>query len=416
MSTPAAETRADVYRFTLPLAALTCALTPAYVIRWHVSFYPSTVLEDAILLTIMVFVIESWRAKLSPAFPRALLIPTAVFVVAGAISVVVAPDLRAALGIYRAYLLEPIAFAVVLATVIRNVRHVWLLLAGLAVAGAVVSVANAAYVLDQLKNNKVDPAITGPVVIYTNANDVALFLVPLIAIAGSEVLFGSHQRIRIAAAVFAAIALVATLLSFSRGGYLALAVVAIALAVAHHRRLWLLGGALAAGIVLVLIPPITRRVAVEVDFHNPANTLVGRFGLWQATLQMLQHHPIFGGGLSGFAATIAPYWNPYHPDRFIYPHNIVLTFWSETGLLGLIAFAWILVAAFLLCLRGWRRGQVDWRPFCLGVLIAILAIVTHGLVDVPYFKNDLALEFWALLGMVAAGAVAGAIPRAVGRG
>jgi hypothetical protein len=37
------------------------------------------------------------------------------------------------------------------------------------------------------------------------------------------------------------------------------------------------------------------------------------------------------------------------------------------------------------------------------VLLALIGIVVHGLVDVPYWKNDLAAEFWILLGITWAG-------------
>jgi O-antigen ligase len=276
-------------------------------------------------------------------------------------------------------------------------------LSGLAIAGFVVGVANSIAVLDALGHHTLNPAVTGPVVIYTNANDVALFLVPLIAIAGSVVLYGADRRERLVSAVFLAVALAATLLSLSRGGYLALAAVAIGLALSHRRRWWLLGGVTVAAVVVSFVPPIHRRLGVEVNFASSSNTLVGRFELWRVSLQMLQHHVLFGAGLSGFAQTIAPYWNPTHIDRFIYPHNIVLTFWSETGLLGLAAFAWIMFTGFTMSWRGRRSGVSDWRPVQFGILLALVAVVVHGLVDVPYFKNDLALEFWALMGLVWAG-------------
>jgi len=276
-------------------------------------------------------------------------------------------------------------------------------LGGLAVAGVVVGVANSAVVLDAIRHHTLNPAVTAPVVIYTNANDVALFLVPLIAIAGSLVLYNTNQRVQVASVAFLVIAVASTLLSFSRGGYLALAAVALGLALSHRRRWWLVGAAAAIGVVLILIPPINHRLAVEVDFSNGSNTLVGRFELWRVSLQMLQQHLLFGAGLSGFAQTIAPLWNPTHTDRFIYPHNIVLTFWSETGLLGLVAFAWIMVTGFVQSWRGWRRQESRWRPIELGVFLALVAVVVHGLVDVPYFKNDLALEFWVLLGLALAG-------------
>jgi len=391
------------YPISLGLAALTCALAPAYVIRWKVGFYPTTLLEAAILLTIVMFAYESWRLRSIPSWRSPFTLPIAIFVVAGAISVVVAPDRRAALGIYRAYLLEPAAFFFVLSTVVTTFNRALVVLGGIATAGVVVGVANSAVVIDAIRHHTLNPAVTAPVVIYTNANDVALFLVPLIAIAGSLVLYNTNQRVRIASLAFLAIAGASTLLSFSRGGYLALAAVALGLALSHRRRWWLVGAAAAIGVVLILIPPINHRLAVEVDFSNGSNTLVGRFELWRVSLQMLQQHLLFGAGLSGFAQTIAPLWNPTHTDRFIYPHNIVLTFWSETGLLGLVAFAWIMGAGFMQSWRGWWRQRSEWRSIELGVFLALVAVLVHGLVDVPYFKNDLALEFWALLGLAWAG-------------
>ena len=44
-----------------------------------------------------------------------------------------------------------------------------------------------------------------------------------------------------------------------------------------------------------------------------------------------------------------------------------------------------------------------WRPYHLGVLLALIAVIVHGLVDVPYFKNDLSLEFWTLVAVTLAG-------------
>jgi hypothetical protein len=36
----------------------------------------------------------------------------------------------------------------------------------------------------------------------------------------------------------------------------------------------------------------------------------------------------------------------------------------------------------------------------LGILGAFVVIVVHGLVDVPYFKNDLACLFWVLIALL----------------
>lgn len=385
---------------------MTCALAPAYVVRWHYGFYPTTLLEHAIAITAVAFVVETWRSRGRLTWRTPFTIPALLFILAGAISVLAAPSRAAGLGLYRAYIIEPVLFAFVLLQCVTTARRALLVLAGFGVAGIAVGLPNAVVVLEALGSHTYNVLQTPPVVIYITANALALFLGPLIAVAAALLLHRSDRYVRIASAVFLFVAVPSMLLSFSRGGYLALAAVAVGLALSHRRRVWMLAGAAAAGILVALVPPVFHRISLEFQNVN-GTTLFGRAGrleLWSATLQMLRQHVVFGAGLSGFADRIAPFWNANHSERFVDPHNIVLNFWVETGLLGLVAFAWILGSAFAVTWRGWRSAPSDWRPIELGVLLALVAIVVHGLVDVPYFKNDLSLQFWALLGLAWAGA------------
>jgi putative inorganic carbon (hco3(-)) transporter len=392
---------ANSYRWTIWAAAATCALTPAYTVRWHYGFYPTTLLEHAVVLTVLVFAVETVRQGSRLEWRTPFTWPAALFLLAGAISVLVAPSRRDALGLYRAYFIEPIAFFFILSMVLRESRRALLVPAGLGLATLVVGLANAAVVLRAIAQHRLDLAGTPPVVIYQTSNAVALFLLPVIAVAASILAFGRERRERLVSAVYLVLAVPAFLLTFSRGGYLALLGVAVGLALASRRRWQLLTIALAVTVIFALIPPITIRIAHELNPADPNNTLVGRSYLWRATLQMMTHYPITGVGLSGFETRLGPYWNATHIDRFIYPHNLVLNFWSVTGILGLAAFIWILVVAFRVSWRGWKTG--GWRAIQFGVLLAMVGIVIHGLVDVPYFKNDLSVEFWALLAITWAG-------------
>jgi O-antigen ligase len=94
----------------------------------------------------------------------------------------------------------------------------------------------------------------------------------------------------------------------------------------------------------------------------------------------------------------------------LYPHDMWLTTWSETGLLGLLAFAAIF---FGLLWRGWRaiaRATDIYKPVVWGTTGALVLYLVHGLFDSPYWKNDLSVEFWlvAALQVVAIRAAAGA--------
>jgi len=398
------EAGAGAYRLTLPLAILTCALAPAYAVRWHVGFYPTTALEAGIVLTLVVFAWESWRQRRAPAWRSPFTLAAVLLVVAGAVSVVVAPDRRAALGLFRAYFIEPVLFFVVLITVIRTSRQAFMMVAGLAAGGTVVALLNIATVVDALRHHAVDTAQNAPVAIYQTSNAVALFLVPIIAVAGSLLLYSRSPRQRQLAALFVALGAIAVVFSFSRAGYAALVAVAIGLAVSHRRRWWMLGGLALLVVAATQVPIIASRLAHQINMTDPNNTLAGRIHLWKVTLNMMREHLVFGTGLSGYAHYMSPW--PSGLSQVIYPHNLVLNFWVATGVLGLVAFVVLLVQAFRTAWRGWITTDVDWRPFQLGVLLALVSIVVHGLVDVPYFKNDLSFEFWVLLAISWAGTLA----------
>jgi O-antigen ligase len=389
-------------------------------------------LEIGILLTVVVFAWESYVKAPHPALPqlgrgfvarawgretlsaRIFLVATALFVIAGAISVIVAPDRRAALGLYRAYFIEPVLFFVVLINVVRSSRQAFMMVAGLGLGGMVLAVLNIATVLDALRHHGFDTAQDAPVAVYQTSNAIALFLVPIIAVAGSLLLYGTSNRQRRLAALFVAVAGIGVILSFSRGGYLALFAVAVGLALSHKRRWWLLGGLAVLVVVATRVPIIASRLAHELSTTDPRNTLAGRIHLWQVTLQMMREHLVFGTGLAGYAHFMSPW--PNGLVQVIYPHNLILNFWVATGLLGLLAFAVLLIQGFRITWRGWRRGEVDFCPFELGVLLALVSMVVHGAVDVPYFKNDLSFEFWVLLAVAWAGILAPTLPSPGGGG
>ncbi|MFI5282734.1 MAG: O-antigen ligase family protein [Candidatus Dormibacterales bacterium] len=383
--------------------ALTCALAPAYVLRWHIAFYPTTLLENAIWISLAFFVVELFRAREPIVWRSPFVLPVLLFIVAGAIAVVAAPSRTAGLGLYRAYILEPIAFALVLTNVVRTPRRAALVAAGFAASATVAGLANSFVVLSGLINHTYDVAVTPPVVIYSTANAVALYVVPIVAVAISLALYGSSPEERWGGAAFVVIGTIVTALSFSRGGYLALAAVVLGAVLLHRRRLLMLGIAVVALVGLALIPPIRHRILIETQ-NVYGNTIQSRLDLWTAAIKLIEHRPLFGAGLSGFQQMAAPYYTHFHTlANFIDPHNIVLNFWVETGLLGLIAFTWIMVVGFQASWRGWRQGSAGWRAYHLGVLLALVAVVVHGMVDVPYFKNDLSLLFWTLIGITWAG-------------
>ena len=382
---------------------VTCALLPAYVVRWHVGFYPTTLLEASILVTLAVYAVECWRARAMPSWRSPFVLPAGLFLLASLISVAVSPVHTSAAGLFRAYVVEPMALFVVTTGVVRDEQRARVLLGGLWLGGLAAAIPNLFVIEQAARHHTLNLALAAPVAIYNNVNELALFVVPLLAVAGAVALHAADVWLRRAATLFFLIAGAALLASFSRGGYMAMAAVALLLVLSLPIRLLLVPLLVVFGFLVSRLPPIAARLGHEVDLQDPNNSLEIRLNVCRATLRMLRDHPIFGAGLSGFPTTVEPYRAAVGAQPLQYPHDILLNFWSETGILGVVAFGWLLVQAFRYTLLGWRRASRAWRPYHLGVAVALVAIVVHGLVDVPYWKNDLSAEFWILLGLTWAG-------------
>ncbi len=183
------------------------------------------------------------------------------------------------------------------------------------------------------------------------------------------------------------------------------------------------------------------------DFHNGGlNYLSDKIMLkdlsgeirkqqWRETWAMMKDNWrwLTGTGLSGYRAAIAPYHQPgiffnsgrdpefhrhtvwdeayrnahWQPvEIYMYPHNLLLNFWTELGLAGVILFIWIILKFIYLAFTSYKlqtanpTGGPQKEYLLLGLLGAIIVIVVHGIVDVPYFKNDLAVLFWLLAAMM----------------
>ncbi|MCK4554266.1 hypothetical protein KAU19_04875, partial [Candidatus Parcubacteria bacterium] len=182
--------------------------------------------------------------------------------------------------------------------------------------------------------------------------------------------------------------------------------------------------------------PIRDYAIEKITLHDLSGEI--RKQQWRETWQMLTGSPsifIFGTGLANYQNAIVPYhqegiffnkdndpdfrrkivifndkyraehWQPV--EVYLYPHNILLNFWTELGLAGMLLFVWIIGKYLYIGLKTIENRQSSIENLCsknkylvLGLVGAMAMIVVHGIVDVPYFKNDLAVMFWLLIAML----------------
>ncbi len=135
---------------------------------------------------------------------------------------------------------------------------------------------------------------------------------------------------------------------------------------------------------------LSRVPLIALRLSEAYGSIMGRAEIFSATIQMIRDHPIFGVGLAGYNFA----FRGAIPE--VYPHDVWLTFWVETGLLGVLSFAFILFSLMWLAVRALPRTTGFDRGALWGVLAALVAWFVHGVVDSPYWKNDMSAEFWIL--------------------
>lgn len=183
------------------------------------------------------------------------------------------------------------------------------------------------------------------------------------------------------------------LLCLSRGAWFGFAAAALVGIIAYGRKkYWALGllAVIITGSVIAAVPNLRYRIILP--FMGEKSS-VARLSLWSTGQKMIEASPIFGQGLHGFNQKWFEFNTDPNLDHYNSPHNFVLNFWIDTGLLGLVSFIGIV-------LYGWWYGfRNRHKPYALGLALFLVALTVHGLIDTPYLKNDLAMIFWLIWGI-----------------
>jgi len=406
----------ELIRYSRWSLAGTVACMPRYGVRYRSGPGPTTLLEDLILITIGLYIAGRLQGRDWRPARTSLEIPIVLLLVAGLVGIAISPDHVGAVGIYRAYFIEPIALFYVAVDLLKTPSDFRVVLLGLAIGATVFALMNLGAWVAALATHSPIHSGDAPEALYTSPNAVAMFLEPPLAIAAGFALYSDEQRNRRIAAACLVVLFVALLATLSRAGWLTLAVLAlVAVITMPNRRVKavLLGGAVIGGFAVAQIPIVHERLARQLDPNYNFNTFEGRVQIWSDTLHMLRDHPIVGAGLRAYSQVMGPYVTGNRIPE-LYPHNVYLAMWAELGLLGLAAFVALLA---MLLWRGWRafyRAKGLARPLLWGTSAAFVAIAVHGGFDTPYYKNDLSVEFWILAALELA-AISAFVKRATGK-
>jgi len=202
--------------------------------------------------------------------------------------------------------------------------------------------------------------------------------------------------------IASAINLIALIFTFSYGGYLAVLGGLIILGFLTLNNIWkkrMIFGALVIFIIFLALASPTKKFQDLFEFQERSSGHA-RLEIWQTSLLIFKEHPILGVGLNNFEnvyrETIPRVAFPPLEWLVAQPHNLYLALLTQIGLLGFLAFLWIIIKFFKSVFQ--QSNQILTTYYLL--LASMSAILLHGLIDTPYFKNDLSVIFWLIIALL----------------
>ncbi len=364
---------------------------PLYLIRFQVGGIPFTLTEVFFYgLFGLWFFSGGWKR---PTHAIGFLIGMLLVVAGATVGLFGAPSevAQTALGVWKGWVMAPALYFMTLLGTLKDHEDAEKLLRRFVLAAGLLAFVS--YLL-ALRGSGLtyDVRLSGP---FESANYLALFLAPAV-LAGAWFFTQPKKDLWNAAATAAAWhALVFTQSYAALVGVFGAAGLWVLYAIAKHPRgrrpLIVAGVGLVAALVLgVAVAWNTPKFQQFLDFKGRSSTTV-RLEVYQIATALVRENPWRGVGPGLFQ----PYYEARGPWilgraplewHIPHPHNLILAFWLNAGLLGLLGLILIIVLAL-------RKFTPAWPAF--------LVLLIHGLFDTPFWKNDLAPLFWLLIACIA---------------
>jgi O-antigen ligase len=208
------------------------------------------------------------------------------------------------------------------------------------------------------------------------------------------------MRVRLGLSFLLIVLLISLLYTQSRASYIAIVPAYLTLSLFSQRRFYLLAGLV---VVLALSPLIVPRIAKEriaETFTQPVQTgqiQVGKLRIdtsasariisYKEALSDWRKRPILGYGVTGYTFMDAQY-----------PRILV-----ETGIVGLLAFAWLVYTLFRVGVSTWQDAQDDLlRGLSVGLIAGFVGLLVHAIGANTFIIVRIMEPFWFLTGIVIA--------------
>lgn len=233
-------------------------------------------------------------------------------------------------------------------------------------------------------------------------NDLGAVLLPAIALSLFGLPFVRNVIGRVALALCVVALVVGLMLSQSRGALVAAAVMlVVGVLLAGKLRVWI--GTLCAVTIAVGVgyyflfasEAIHARVnsLLRLNAYGGLSDGSGRKELWKAALGLVKEHPILGVGARNYRTVTG---------ESLVVHNTYLEILAELGVIGLVLFLGVVIAAIVVAGRGIRAAlvakDVDGEFQARGAVVGIAGLLTAYV----FISGEFQPQLWWLLGLALA--------------
>ncbi|MBD1934816.1 MULTISPECIES: IctB family putative bicarbonate transporter [Cyanophyceae] len=251
-----------------------------------------------------------------------------------------------------------------------------------------------------------------------NPNLLAAYLLPAIALSLAAVFVWRGWVPKALALTMFVVNSVCLVLTFSRGGWIALIFLLGAfgmmvvfwwsIQMSPFWRTWslpLLLGSSAVVLLLALlfVEPLRDRVFSMFSGRKDSSNNF-RLNVWSAVKEMIRDYPILGIGPGN--VVFNKIYPVYQLPRYnaLSAYSIFLELLVETGFIGFTSFMWLLIVTFN---QGWlqltRLREVQRRDgfWLMAAIAAMLGLLGHGLVDTVWYRPEVNTLWWMMVALIA---------------
>lgn len=374
------------------LFLLTIFCMPLYLVRISILGLPTNVFELLAMLAIIVWTVEEKNlySKKLKEIPVLLLISILLILSGILLSILFNDAYRAGFGILKSWFFLPLIFSYALYAKTESKEFIEKMFLTIFLSSAFVGFSAIIYKL--LGVLTYDGRLSA---FYLSPNHLAMYLTPGIFF-GAYFLIKKFSKDFFLYSTLLLFLIIPLFFTYSYGAWLAvfISLFVTTLVLLPKKKLILIGLFIAVILMFVLSQAGTQKFSDLANFSE-RSSLASRTMIWKSAFLMIEQNPILGIGPGNFQAKYLEnqkYFPPYLEWAVPEPHNIFLAFWTQTGLLGIAGFLLLLFFIFrsLFIIIKNKKDAFLAAPL-LGFFICT---VLHGLIDTPYWKNDLSFLFW----------------------